>query len=143
VWAHNTHIAEGAIGEDDSDTDETGGDPSLGAVTGTVLARALGEDLYTVGLTSFGGTTRMDGRPGDPTEAVPAPPADSLEAALHALGKPYLFVDLHGLPPGHRLRQPFTAGFVFYEPIASAWAKAYDGVLFIDSMRASTAWDKP
>ena len=141
VWAHNTHIAEGAIGEDESDTEATADDPSLGPVTGTVLARALGEDLYTVGLTSYQGTTRMDGRPGDPTAPVPAPPADSLEAALHAVGKPYLFLDLHGLPPDHRLRQSFTAGFVFYMPIKCEWAKAYDGVLFIDSMRASTAWD--
>lgn len=128
VWAHNYHIQTHSLYSGP-------GRPFTGPM-GRFLKSALGKDLYTMAFTSHNG---QYGYVEDATEAVPAAAPDSLEALLHAVGRPYLLLDFQGLPDGHWLRAPVTASFYMYEPMAVDWTRYYDAVFFIDTMRRSTA----
>lgn len=134
VWAHNYHIQEGLLTVPMPVPDQ----PFLGSA-GYQLKKALGDDVYTVGVLSYEGSFGYAGVPGMTPEPVPQPAPDSLEAFFHAAGRPYMWVDLRTLPDGHWLRGPFTAGFNLYMPLeATDWSWVYDAVLFIDVQRPST-----
>jgi erythromycin esterase len=134
VWAHNYHV-----GMDFPSASAPASRPQ-GGPTGRFLKRALGDGIYTLGfLTHHGSHYYAGGGFGQESpEAIPAPPAGSLEDLLHGQGKPYLFQDLKSLPEGHWLRQPQTAGAYFYEPQQIVWPRLYDGFFFIDEMKPST-----
>jgi erythromycin esterase-like protein len=100
---------------------------------GGFLKAELRSDLYTIGFTSHGGSYLG----GDGEKAQPVVPGP-LEALLHAVGRPWLFLDLSHLPADHWLRTPWTASFYMYEPKRSTWSQIYDGVFFIDVQKPAT-----
>ena len=123
VWAHNYHVMNDHYLR-------TG----PGGPMGRFLKDALGSGLYSIGFNSFGGTFI-----GDEDRPAPVSPGE-LEALLHAVGRPSLFLDLSRLPADHWLRAPMTGSFYFHEPHPSGWSRVFDGIFFIDQQKPSTPW---
>lgn len=121
VWAHNYHVMNDSVAAE-----------AKGKSMGWFLKQTLGAQLYTIGVTSYGGTFRGDGE--TPPKIVPG----ELETRLHAEGKSEAFVDLSRLPKEHPLRKPVTASFYFHQPQTAAWPRIYDGLYFIDVEAAAT-----
>lgn len=134
VWAHNAHVMNAYYAPNFRDIHLTHGPDDMSPM-GVLLAARLGHQLYTIGITAFDG--REGFAVGGPTTLIPAAPADSLEAHLHALGHPFLFLDLrHGgrLPPSVRtVRIPKFDSVGISNP-----ARVYDGLIFIDAMTPAT-----
>ncbi len=135
VWAHNYHVGMAWVGGHEVPADR----PFAGTL-GHHLARALGRELYTVGFLAHHGSFHYANGPGDaiPPETIPTPAAGSLEARLHGLGKPYLWLDFNDLPADSPLRQPLTASALFYEPAVAVWPRLYDAFVFLDAMQPSS-----
>jgi erythromycin esterase len=145
VWAHNVHVINAAFAPGFSALRPA---PRPGDMVpmGLSTARAFKGHVYTLGLTSYAGLDRWVNSKGTATP-IPAPGPDTLEARLHALGRPYLFlnsadldpVDRHGL--GRRVFVPSPGSApesprgLFPGPDAVA---AFDGVLFIDRAHPAT-----
>lgn len=100
---------------------------------GRFLKAELGSDLYTIGFTSHSGGTLDDAGTG----VAPVAPGD-LEALLHAVGRPWFFLDFSRLPADHWLRSRWIASFYMYEPKPSTWTRVYDGIFFIDVQKPAT-----
>lgn len=131
VWAHNYHVQEGVLMPDLPYFQRPFASPA-----GRFLSDALGDALYTVGFLSFTGASGWIGATPEP---LPEFAPDSLEALLHAAGRPYLWVDLLGLPEDHWLRSPLGASFMLYQQsIPTDWSRLYDAVFFIDVQRPPT-----
>ena len=93
LWAHNEHI--GAV---PAATDAEG---VLSKTMGTWLRERYGTAIRVVGQTFYAGSCNaVEGILTAVT--VPPPPADSYEAALHAVGPPRLMIDLRAIEPGKR-----------------------------------------
>ena len=91
LWAHNEHI--GAV---PAATDAEG---VLNKTMGTWLRERYGAAIRVVGQTFYAGTCNaVEGILTAVT--VPPPPADSYEAAFHAVGLPRLMIDLRATEPG-------------------------------------------
>jgi len=146
VWAHNVHVINAAFAPGFAAlrrTPRPGDMVSMGLKT----ARWLGAEVYTLGLTSFAGEDRWVNGKG-PATPIPTAGPGSLEAGLHALGRPYLFLDCRTLDPAVRGRlgrrvfvpspdsAPDSARGFFDAPDAVG---AFDGVLFIDRARPATS----
>ena len=69
---------------------------------------------------------------------LPVPPADSLEAQLHTLGRQHLFVEFDRLSPSHPIRKPMLAWPLGYHTMRSAWADNFDAIIFSDVMFPNT-----
>jgi erythromycin esterase len=135
VWAHNYHVQEGFRLAGLATTA-----PPQAGPTGRFLDAALGEELFTVAFTSHHGSYAFAG---EAAQQVPEPAAGSLEAMLHAVGRPNLLLDLATLPADHWLRQPVSASFYLYEPLATDWPRLYDAVLFLDEQQPATPAPSP
>jgi erythromycin esterase len=137
VWAHNAHVMDAYYGPDWASVSTT---PRSGWMkpTGAFLAERLGEQVYTIGMTTWSGEDGFAAL----IPATPVAPASdgSLEGALHALGAPYLFVDLRAARRGRDpLRGPLTMRVPKYEEeIIDDPARPFDGILFIDRMERAT-----
>lgn len=149
VWAHNVHITYAHIGSRFSSIDVEARPGDLKPM-GAYLHEWLGRKVYTIGLTTFEGS---DGWVTSATP-VPLPPVmkDSLESHLHAVGKPYLFLDLRRLStfPDHPLRQ--RQSMRIFVPVVGADTAApaqgnytidditqiFDGVFYIDRTTPAT-----
>jgi len=132
VWAHNYHVMND-FASDAPSAAVRDPKPIRGGPMGQFLKAELGDDLYTIGFASYGGTV-LDLETEKPTPVVPGP----LEELLHAAGRPWLFLDLSRLPADHWLRTPWTAGFYMYEPRPAIWTRCYDSLFFIDAQKPST-----
>lgn len=131
IWAHNVHVMDAyyAPGFRDLHLQQQGGDMTT---TGVLLKQLLGQQVYTVGLTAYGGEEGY--AMGGPKTTVAAAPTDSLEGHLHSLGYPYAFLDLRALGHDERLRNlPMRAPKFDLNTIADP-AQVYDGIFFIDQM---------
>ncbi len=107
-----------------------------GLVTmGDLVSERLGRRAYCVGVNSHDGVATLPSGMGD----LPSVESGSLEDVLHGMGAQYAFADLRGLPEDHELRAP-RPGRIFgnLPRIVADWSRVTDGVLFIDSMAAST-----
>jgi erythromycin esterase-like protein len=133
VWAATAHFIR------NSDRIENEAHPDYYAVpyqAGDHLHPVLGDDLYTVAFTAYGGEvgdafpegSGMETR----TRALDDAPAGSFEAAAHALGEPYLFVDLRHAPAGHWLRAPFVSVALGRLVNEAPWHAVVDAFFFID-----------
>jgi erythromycin esterase-like protein len=102
---------------------------------GVFLADWLGRKVYTIGMTAYQGTDALV--TGGPATIIPPPAADSLEGRLHALGRPFVFLDLRsGSGP---VRAPLSARIPKYESVAVPDAgRIYDGIFYIDQMAPAT-----
>lgn len=94
VWAHNQHVAFDGFGHVRPDSG-----PLLSM--GGHLREKLGDGYVCVGFAfGEGGFQASNETEGLRPMAVPAPPADSLDAALAEVGLPLYALDLRGLPAG-------------------------------------------
>ena len=134
VWAHNYHVMTGFT-VPDAEAFALSQGRTQGGPMGRFLRRDLKEDVYTIGFLSHGGKwSNMD----DTVNAIRTPEPDSLEALLHAVGRPYLLLGMRRLPAGHWLRERWPANFLFHEPTSSIWPERFDAIFFIDSQQPTT-----
>ncbi len=133
VWAHNYHVMNDLyLGQETRAAAPAEEKPTFGPM-GRFLKAELGSDLYTIGFASHSGEfLDMDAEKGQPV--VPG----ELEALLHSVGRPWLFLDVSRLPADHWLRTPWTASFYFHQPVRSTWTRVYDGVFFVDVQKPAT-----
>jgi erythromycin esterase len=129
VWAHNVHIMKAYLSGDFLDVHLR---PRPGDMkpTGVFLSQWLGRELYTIGMTAFGGSEGL--AVAAQRTPIPPAPAGSLEANLHALGHEYAFLDLHSCPP-LTARMPKFASVSISDP-----GRVYDGLFFIDHMKPAS-----
>jgi erythromycin esterase len=133
VWAHNGHVMNAYYA---SDWESLSLEPQPQGMkpVGVFLDEQFGDEVYTIGFTAYEG---IQGAGGVNEFPVPAAPEGSLEAALHALGHPHLFLDFRQLDnqPGHWLRQPSRMAIRGYmsEELPD-WTRVVDAVFFNDVM---------
>jgi hypothetical protein len=95
------------------------------------VCREFGAAVYTIALSEINNDTGvLEVLPASPQPSL-APVEGDLESLLHAIGKPYSFVDFRSLPQDHWLRQPLAARLI-PAPAISSWPTRYDGLLSID-----------
>jgi erythromycin esterase len=136
VWAHDVHVMKAWYDKDFRTVHPT---PQAGDMkpTGVFLSEWLGREVYTLGMTSFEGEEGF--AMGGPATPVAPAPAGSLEARLHALGRPYAFMDFRNLEARHPLRasQSVRAPKFVSNRIADI-GRVYDGLFYIDRMARAT-----
>ncbi len=132
LWAHNGHIFHGAER------------PNGAKSTGGILREALGDQIYTIGFMAYEGAWSWMGNPPVPY-VVPAP--DAVESVFHAVGKPYLFLDIR---PVRRQRSAWLAqpraAYLSRQgdkPMTAVWPHLYDGVFYIDRMAPRAPLKRP
>jgi len=137
-WAHNVHVMNAYSGPSFK---EVHLEPQPGDMkpVGVYMANWLGQKLYTIGLTSFEGEEGLNGE----KDATPIPPASqgSLEARLHTLGKPYLFLNLRapGSISSHSLHKPQSMRvFIPSNYTVSDITRVFDGIFYIDRLTPAT-----
>ncbi|RPH55859.1 hypothetical protein EHM82_04490, partial [bacterium] len=135
VWAHNYHVQRDLATPGAAAAVAKAGRTFAGP-TGLHLARALGRDLYVIGFLAHHGRYGYAGE--EPVEIATAEPG-SLEGLFHAVGKPFLLLDLRALPGDHWLRAPLKTSLYFYEPQETDVPRLFDAVFFLDEMKPSTA----
>lgn len=106
---------------------------------GVYLADWYGDKIYTIGMAHYQGNEGLTGSPN--AKPMPLAPPDNLEARLHVLGKPYLFLNLRSLDTNaaHPLRKPQSMRVVF--PTNGKIAditRAFDGIFYIDTATPAT-----
>ena len=131
VWAHNVHVMKAGYS---SDFRTVHVEPKADDMkpTGAFLARWLGKQSYTVGMTAYQGQDALV--TGGPATVIDPAVAGSLEGQLHALGRHFVFLDLRaGKIP------PLSARIPKYDSndIADA-GRVYDGIFYIDQMAPAT-----
>lgn len=136
VWAATYHIARNHA---ETEGIVQGLDIGQTVPMGHLVWDELGEAVYALGVTSYGGEYgfRVEGLAGgEPPSAVPPPPPGSLEDILHAAGLENAIVDLQRETAGGAwLRQRRPARWYSYEEYTTGdWTRVLDGVLFIETM---------
>jgi erythromycin esterase len=132
VWAHDVHVMN-AYYDSSFRGVHLKQQPGDMKPTGTFIADWLGKQVYTIGMTTFGGEDGFS--MGGPATAVVPAPDGSLEARLHAMGHPYAFVDLRGLDP----RQSVIARLPKYDVnTVTDMGRIYGGLFYIDRMARAT-----
>jgi erythromycin esterase-like protein len=96
------------------------------------VCREFGAAVYTIGLSEIKDDNGELQILAAGTQPPSAPVDGSLESLLHAVRKPYSFVDFRSLPQDHWLTQPPAARFVLIPGGISSWRLNYDGLLCID-----------
>ena len=108
-----------------------GGRRPFSRIIGESLAQGFGVSAYSIAITEL---KKTDSIP-EILVAAPQPhlaPVDNnFESLLHAIGKPYVFIDFRTLPEDHWLRQKLTARFVNNAETA-VWPEYFDAALGID-----------
>lgn len=135
IWAHNVHVMDGyyAPGFRELHLQQHSGDMKT---TGVFQKAWLGNDVYTLGMTTYAGEEGF--AMGGPKTPIAPAPDGSLEARLHVLGRRFAFLDLRAvrkdrLLHGLALRAPKFDVNALTDP-----GQLYDGVFFIDRMAAAT-----
>ena len=136
-WAHNVHVMNAYCTPmwKDIHIEPQAGDMKP---VGVYMADWLADQIYTIGLTSFNGEEGMTGE--NITPVPPAPPS-SLEARLHALGKPYLFLNLRAVAsnPGHPLHKPQSMrAFIPNNYTVPDITRVFHGIFYIDRLTPAT-----
>jgi len=137
-WAHNVHVMNAYS---TPMFKEVHLEPRPGDMkpVGVYMADWLGDKLYTIGLAHFEGEEGLKGKEITP---VPSAPPGSLEARLHTLGKPYLFLNLRAArpDPGNPLHQPqHLRIFIPTLYTVSDLTRVFDGILYIDRLTPATS----
>ena len=90
VWAHNVHVMNAyyAPGFHEVHLEARAGDMTP---SGTFLRNWWGDQVYTIGMTTFQGKEGF--ATGGPTHEIAPAPSTSVEGRLHASGLRYAFVD--------------------------------------------------
>lgn len=96
----------------------------------------LGNDLYTIAFTAYGGRIgdifpEGSGLESQTEDAAPAPP-NSFEETAHSLKHPYLFLDLRTVPKSHWLQKKFVSLALGRLENSAQWSDIIDAFFFID-----------
>jgi erythromycin esterase-like protein len=137
AWAHNAHVMNAYYG---SDWHSISLDPRPDSMkpSGAFLADWLGNDVYTIGFTTYEGE---DGWVGNKASAIAPASEDTLEERLHRVGMPYAFLNLRaaGRAPDHPLRLPQTMRLPKYEEEeVQDVTLPYDAIFYIAHMKPAT-----
>ncbi|GIH17269.1 erythromycin esterase [Rugosimonospora africana] len=126
VHAHNAHLAR------DPSTMRMGDLPLEWWSAGAIVSARLGED-YAFLATALG-TIRHRG--------VHAPPADTIEGLLYALGEDRYVVDARRLAAvlGDATPAPRESAWFGYSPLDPARLASNDGIVFVKDIPAGQAW---
>lgn len=133
VWAATSHFIRNA------DRIENVEDSSFYTVpfqAGNHLDPVLGEDLFTLAFTAYGGEIGDVFPEGSGTQSRvrsldPAPPG-SFEARAHGLSESYLWIDLRNAPADHWLRGSYRSLALGRLENEAPWSSVVDGFFFID-----------
>jgi erythromycin esterase len=132
VWAATFHNAR-ALG-----TIETK-DPRLAnlypgvAPMGEVAWKELGNQLYSLGFTSYEGEWARAFTPA--ARPIPQPSRDSLEDLFARAGLTSAFVDFRGAPPW--LHTQIAGQIIGHTEMCADWTRVVDGVVFLRKMERS------
>jgi erythromycin esterase len=103
------------------------------APAGETAKNALGDELYSLGVTSYEGEYAFAFAKS--AKPLPAPSAGSLEDLFVRAGLENAIVDFHRAP--RWLRAPLTAQIISHIELRADWTRIVDGVLFIRRMDRS------
>jgi erythromycin esterase len=135
IWAHNVHVMKADYASDFR-TIHVAPEANDMKPTGALLSATLGDRVYTIGMTAYQGS---DAIIGGPATAIAPAVAGSLESRLHALGHPFVFLDLRAASPSLPIRRPLSARAPKYDTVSVPdIGKVYDGLFYIDQMRPAT-----
>lgn len=141
VWGHNAHLMNVHFAADwkgvHAEPQPNGMKPM-----GAIVSEWLKDDVYTIAFTTYAGEDGwVNGQRRGPI--APAPEC-SLEARLHALGKPYVFLDFRAVKkkPNHPMRTPHSMRVSGYGPPTGQYGNdvlpdptaAFDAVFYVDQM---------
>ncbi|WFU40206.1 hypothetical protein QA640_39420 [Bradyrhizobium sp. CB82] len=115
-------------------------DPQPGDLkpVGVYMAGWLGRKMYTIGLASYEAHQGMFGKQ---TTVAPSVPLGNLEARLHSIEQPYLFLNLRAADadPGHPLHKPQSIRIMIPDNHnVSDVTRIFDGILYIDRLTPIT-----
>jgi erythromycin esterase-like protein len=140
VWAHNSHLG-------DARATEMGDQGELNL--GQLCRERFGEDVFSIGFTTYAGSVTAASDWGGPAEAMTVRPAlaGSFEALFHGIGLPQFFLPLRDAPrmcaelAERRLERaigviyrPFTERVSHY--FHADLPKQFDAIIHIDRTRA-------
>lgn len=131
IWAHNVHLMNAYYA---ADVNSIHIEPQPGGLepSGVATANWLGNDVYTIVMTSYEGEDGWNS-----AKPIAAAPEGSLEWRLHQLGKPYIFLDLRALHdnPGHPMRKPQSIRIDKYrDDRLTDVTRAFDAIFYLDRM---------
>ena len=132
VWAHDVHVMDAYYDSSFHGVHlkQQSGDMKP---TGTFIADWLGNQVFTLGMTTFQGEDGF--AMGGSATPVPPAPDGSLEARLHAMGHPYAFVDIRTLDS----RASVSVRLPKYDVnTVTNLGRIYDGIFYIDRMARAT-----
>jgi erythromycin esterase len=145
VWGHNAHVMNAHFA---ADWKSVHAEPQPGGMKpmGAIVSEWLQDDVYTIAFTTHAG---QDGWANGQRSGPIAPaPACSLEAKLHALAKPYVFLDFRAArkTPAHPMRTPQSIRVSGYGAPTDPYGNdvvpdptiAFDAVFYIDEMAPAT-----
>jgi erythromycin esterase len=135
VWAHNVHLMNAYYG---ADVNRIHIEPQAGGLvpSGVAMAEWLGDDVYTIAMTSYGGEEGWRS-----AKPIAPAPEGSLEWRVHQLGKPYVFLDLRTLDgnPSHPMRKPQSLRIDrFRDDTLTDVTRAFDAIFYLDRMAPAT-----
>jgi erythromycin esterase-like protein len=113
-------------------------EPQAGGLepSGVALARWLGNDVYTIAMTSYVGEDGWNS-----AKPIAPAPEGSLEWRLHQLGKPYVFLDFRALDgdSGHPMRKSQSMRIDKYrDDTLTDVTRAFDAIFYLDRMTPAT-----
>jgi len=146
VWAHNAHIMNAHFGPDFKGV-HLKPQPNGMTPTGVSLANWLKDRVYSIATTTYEGEERWTNF--QRTGPIAPAPEGSLEARLHMLGKPLLFLDLRPARRGgkdHPMRAQQSMRISGFGPPTGPYGNdlvpditmAFDAVFYIDRMLPAT-----
>lgn len=132
LWAHNIHVVK----SHENVAESWVGGPIV--TQGTELARQLGPDRYRA-VAIIGYDVYLN-RPEQRGHVTPSPSESSVEATLHELGHPALYLDLRNPTPG---ALPSGEAFELGAPGVEVHVPAanYDGLLYLDTSPMAERFD--
>lgn len=137
-WAHNVHVMNAYCGLMFKGI-HLEAQPDDMKPVGVYLADWLGDDIYAMGMAHYDGAEGLTGN--RDAKPLPLAPQGSLEARLHALEQPYLFLDFRALDatPAHPLRKPQAVRVITpsHETVADI-TRVFDGIFYIDRATPAT-----
>lgn len=137
-WAHNVHVMDAYCGLMFKGI-HAESQPGDMKPVGVYLADWLGDKIYTIGMAHYEGNEGLTGSLN--SKPIPLAPADNFEARLHAVGQPYLFLNLRVLDanPEHPLRKPQSVRMIIpsNEKVADI-TRVFDGIIYIDHATPAT-----
>lgn len=135
VWAHNVHVMNAYYA---ADVRSIHLEPQPGGLepSGVALVKWLGDEVYTIAMTTYEGEDGWDSA----NRVAPAA-GGGLESRLHQLGEPYVFLDFRALDskPGHPLRKPQSLRIDKYrDDTLTDVTRAFDAVFYLNRMAHAT-----